>query len=75
MTTETAATTRSSTLPPAEQRALRALRTRYQQDAHLFSQRERPQLLFLRWLYQTGQLTETPCCPPEPGKEVPMMTP
>ena len=74
MTTETAVTTRISTFSPAEKRALRALRTRYQQDGDLFSRRERAQLLFLRWLYQTGQLTETPCRPFEGEKEVPMAT-
>jgi hypothetical protein len=58
MTTETAVTTRISTFSPAEKRVLRALRTRYQQDGDLFSQRERAQLLFLRWLYQTGHFAE-----------------
>jgi hypothetical protein len=57
MTTGTAVTTQS-TFSPAEKRALRALRTRYQQDADLFSQRERAQLLFLRWLYQSGHFGE-----------------
>jgi hypothetical protein len=59
MTTETAGTSRLSTFSPAEKRTLRALRTRYQQDADLFNNRERAQLLFLRWLYQTGQFAET----------------
>ena len=58
MTTETAITTRISTFSPAEKRALRALRTRYQQDGDLFSRRERAHLLFLRWLYQTGHFAE-----------------
>jgi len=73
MSTETTITTSSSTLTPAEKRALRALRTRYQQDPDLFSRRERAHLLFLRWLYRTGRLTETPCCRPDPRKEVPMV--
>ena len=39
-----------------EQRALRALRTRYQQGADLFTTAELARLQFVRWLYGTGQL-------------------
>jgi hypothetical protein len=66
MTTETSVTTRTSTFTPAEQRALRTLRTRYQQDSDLWNSRERATPAsghprFLRWLYQTGQLGEAVC--------------
>ena len=40
----------------AEWHTLRALRTRYQQDPDLLSERERARVRFLRWLYQTGRL-------------------
>ena len=39
-----------------EQRALRTLRARYQQDHDLFSPPELARLRFLRWLVQTGRL-------------------
>jgi hypothetical protein len=71
---QTSATSRTGTFNPAEKRALRALRSRYHQDFDLFSRRERALLLFLHWLYQTEQLTEIPCCPPEASKEAPMVT-
>lgn len=41
---------------PAEQRALRTLRARYQQDRDLFSPSEFARLRFLRWLIQSGRL-------------------
>jgi hypothetical protein len=58
MTPQTSIPTPTSTtaFTQEEQRALRKLRTRYQQDADLFSQRELAHLCFLRWLFQTGQL-------------------
>jgi hypothetical protein len=65
MTPQTAVTTPTGRFTRAEQRALRAFRTRYQQDADPFTNRERAQVAFLRWLYQSGRLTET-------GNEVPM---
>ena len=40
----------------AEWDSLCALRTRYQQDPDLLSERERAHVCFLRWLYQTGRL-------------------
>ena len=40
----------------AEWDSLCALRTRYQQDADLLSERERAHVRFLRWLHQTGRL-------------------
>jgi hypothetical protein len=61
MTTETSAKTRAGTFTLAERRALRNLRTRYQQDSDLWSNRERAHLHFLRWLYRTGQLGEANC--------------
>jgi hypothetical protein len=74
MTTKIAATTQSSIFSPAEQRALFALRTRYGQDADRVRDREQAQLLFLRWLSQTGQLTESADHVPATGKEAPMIT-
>ena len=52
-TTMTAATT----FTPLERRALRSMRARYQKDPDLFSNEERDQLRFLRWLCQTGRLS------------------
>jgi len=40
----------------AEWDSLCVLRTRYQQDPDLLSERERAHVRFLRWLYQTGRL-------------------
>ena len=40
----------------AEWDSLCVLRTRYQQDPELSSERERAHRRFLRWLYQTGRL-------------------
>ena len=40
----------------AEWDSLCVLRTRYQQDRDLLSERERARVRFLRWLYQTGRL-------------------
>jgi hypothetical protein len=40
----------------AEWDSLCALRTCYQQDPDLLSERERGHVCFLRWLYQTGRL-------------------
>jgi hypothetical protein len=44
----------TTTLTRIEQRSLRGLRARYQQDHDLFSDREIAQLRFLRWLYENG---------------------
>jgi hypothetical protein len=41
---------------PAEWFALEKLRTRYQQDADVWTERELAQLRFLQWLVQTGRL-------------------
>jgi hypothetical protein len=70
MTTEIATTSRQSRFTRAERRALQALHTRYQEDAGLFSRQERAQLLFLRWLVQTGRLSETRWSSPTRGREV-----
>jgi hypothetical protein len=51
-------TAQPSVINLAEQRSLRALRARFQQDGDLFSDRERAHLLFLRWLYQNGHFAE-----------------
>jgi hypothetical protein len=42
-----------------ELRVLRTLRTRYRQDADLFSRKEVARLCFLRWLYCTGAVATT----------------
>jgi hypothetical protein len=39
-----------------EQRALLALRVRYQQGGDQFTSAELARLQFVRWLYRTGQL-------------------
>jgi hypothetical protein len=44
---------------PAEELALQALRTRYGEDRDHFTETERAQFQFLRWLRESGRL-ETP---------------
>jgi hypothetical protein len=56
MTPTTPVTTPDYTYTGTELSALRKLRTRYQQDQDLWSDRERAHLIFMRWLYQTGKL-------------------
>jgi hypothetical protein len=51
-----ATNTSAPTFTASERRILRALRTRYSVDNDRFTARERAQLSFLRWLYQTGRL-------------------
>ena len=53
----TTTTTEVTTFTQIEKRALRSMRSRYQKDPDLFSSRERDQLRFMRWLYQTGRLS------------------
>ena len=43
---------------PEEWSALQRLHARYQQSADLLTERELAHLRFLRWLAQTGRLTE-----------------
>lgn len=50
------ATTRTRTWTSREQRALRALRTRYQSHGDLFTNDELARLQFVRWLVHTGRL-------------------
>lgn len=52
MATRTAISESKPSFTPAERRSLRALRNRYQADHDLFSNRERAQLAFLRWLVE-----------------------
>jgi hypothetical protein len=52
---------RATSITLSEEDALCVLGTGDQQDAHLFSIRERAQLLFLRWLYQSGHFDQTAC--------------
>jgi hypothetical protein len=47
---------RSEQFAPEEWHQLCRLRIRYRQDRDFFTDREREQLRFLRWLYQTGRL-------------------
>ncbi|HEX8918332.1 MAG TPA: hypothetical protein VF898_07505 [Chloroflexota bacterium] len=44
------------TFTDQETRALEALRTRFQQDHDLLSERERAHLRFLRWLVDSGRV-------------------
>ncbi|MBV9280104.1 MAG: hypothetical protein JOZ41_08495 [Chloroflexi bacterium] len=74
MNGETAPIPPISAFAPAQERALSALRTRFQLDADFFSDRERAHLLFLRWLCQTGRVDETEGYRRQPGQEAPMAT-
>ena len=60
----TACTTSTTPLPaatPAQQRAFRRLRERYQHDHDLFTPQEWRRLEFLRWLRTEGETsTQTP---------------
>ena len=52
-------TTSPSPMAPftrAEQRALRALRARFERNRDIFDSDELARLRFLRWLYRTGRL-------------------
>jgi hypothetical protein len=57
----------SHNAPPAalftqqEKQALRLLQARYRHDQDLFTERERAQLRFMRWLHRSGRLQE--CAP------------
>jgi hypothetical protein len=46
------------TWPPEVWSALQRLRSRYQQDTDLWTERELTRLRFMRWLAQTGRLFE-----------------
>jgi hypothetical protein len=41
---------------PAQQQAFLSMRMRYTRDPDLFSEAERDQLHFVRWLYEGGRL-------------------
>ncbi len=57
MTTETAANATVS-FSTREESVLLSLRDRYQKDQDLFSDRERAQLGFLRWLVESGRVSK-----------------
>lgn len=56
MTTRTTQTTATIDLTGEEQKALAALRARYDESQDVFSRRELASLRFLRWLVRTGRL-------------------
>lgn len=72
MTPEMQTSNTAHSLTPAERQSLTALRTRFQNDPDLFSDKERAHLLFLRWLYQSWSLTAAPCPATETGGKVVM---
>jgi hypothetical protein len=52
MATQTTITGSKPSFTATERRSLRALRNRYREDHDLFTNRERVQLAFLRWLVE-----------------------
>ena len=74
MTPELRITTRAAALSREKQQALLRMQSHFRPDTDLLSPSEIIRLRFVRWLYQTRRLTDTPDCTSGTGREVAMIT-